>query len=162
MITQEYLKSILSYDPETGLFLWKISRSNRVKIGSEPGCTTNTGYICIKLDSKKYQAHRLAWLYVYGYMPKNDVDHINGNRIDNRIINLREATRSENIQNLKKCNSNNKTGLLGSCFNKSVNKFQAQIVINYKRIHLGYFNTAIEAHEAYIKAKRELHPYGEL
>jgi hypothetical protein len=162
MLTQEYLKSILSYDPETGLFLWKMSKSNRIKIGDNSGYVTNTGYICIKINSKKYLAHRLVWLYMYGYMPKNDVDHINGIRNDNILLNLREATRSENLQNLKTHHSDNKIGLLGVCFHKRIKKFHAQIKLNYKNNSLGYFDTPEKAHQAYLDAKRKLHEFGTL
>jgi hypothetical protein len=163
MLTQEYLKSILSYDPETGVFVRKIKTTNSVKIGDMAGYITPYGYISISINRKRQQAHRLAWFYIYGEFPKYDIDHINGIRHDNRIENLRLATRSENMQNLKKAKSDNKsTGLLGTFLDKRDGRIYARIKINKNLIHLGCFETKEEAHEAYLTAKRECHEFGTL
>jgi citrate synthase len=99
-LTQEYLKSILDYDLDTGIFTWKVSKANRTKVGDVAGWSYN-GYREIEINNKAYKAHRLAWLYVYGEMPKNLVDHVDGNRSNNKISNLREATYQENSENYK-------------------------------------------------------------
>jgi len=94
-------------------------------------------------------------------MPENEIDHINGIRNDNRICNLREATKSENAQNQRKAPSHNKsTGLIGASFDKRYKKFESKIHINGKSKFLGYFKTAIEAHNAYLTEKRLIHPFG--
>lgn len=157
MITQKYLKSILHYDSETGIFI-RIKITNRKqKIGEICGTLMNRGYISIKIDKKSYLSHRLAWFYVYGKWPKNNIDHINNNKLDNRICNLRDIPQSLNVQNLKKSYSNNKTGLLGVCKQKNSSKWRAEIRINYEKIFLGLFETAELAHEAYLTAKNQIH-----
>lgn len=174
-LTQQYLKECLNYDENTGIFTWRIDRplshfknlhgqrifNNRVSI-NPVGSLDFYGYIVIRILGKLYGAHRLAWLYVYGYFPAEDTDHINGVRTDNRIENLREATRSENNQNIKKCKKNSETGFLGVRANKRDGTFVSRINTKGTHIHLGTFKTAELAHEAYLKAKRELHPFGTL
>lgn len=158
MLTQAELKSKLNYDPETGLFTWLVANSSQIKVSDIAGCKHANGYILIGVNAKRYLAHRLAWLYMIGETPKNDIDHINGVRDDNRIVNLRAATRSENMQNLRKATVRNKSsGLLGATWSKASKKWQSQIKFNGKAIHLGYFNDKYAAHEAYLKKKREIH-----
>ena len=165
-ITQDYLKSILDYDPNTGLFTWKPRDNknfNSLWSGKEAGCIDHYGYCVLRINKKSYKSHRLAFLYVYGEFPPSLIDHINGDPEDNRIINLRKATPSENLQNRKRAHSNNKTGLLGVYrHNQATEKFCAEIRINKKPKYLGIFDTKEQAHNAYLKAKRELHPYGVL
>jgi len=158
MLTQERLKEVLSYDSTTGLFIWAVSRG-KLKNGATAGYNRPDGYNHIKLDYKYYYTHRLAWLYVYGEFPENEIDHINQNRSDNRISNLREANRQENKHNQSKPNKNNASGYLGVYWNKIEKKWSAQIAINGKDKRLGVFNTAEEASEAYLKAKRKLHTF---
>ena len=147
-LSQAYLKSILDYDPETGCFLWKSK--------NKAGGVCPQGYWRIKINKRSYKAHRLAWLYAYGEMPKYFLDHINGDKIDNRLCNLRLATNAENQMNrVKPCVTNN-SGFLGVNFNKQMNKFAARIQSEGKRIHIGYFDTAEEASDAYIAKKTEL------
>lgn len=160
MITQEYLKSVLYYDPNTGLFTWicKKKIKNNKKYA---GYKDKDGYLIITINGKAYKAHRLVFMYVYGIKPKKEVDHINGIVDDNRLINLREANKSSNLQNQKRAHKNNlSTGLLGA--HKQNNLFTSCIRHNGKQIHLGCFKTAEDAHNAYIEAKRKLHPYGTL
>ncbi len=174
-LTQEELKDILNYDHESGIFTWKQRSLNYFK--DSRSCNTwNTryaskvaggkrpdGYLRIVINYKRYFAHRLAWLNVYGEWPRSCIDHINGIKEDNRIVNLRDSTSSENWQNLKKAHKSNKsTGLIGSTFNKQMGKFQAAIRTEVGRKHIGYFESAQQAHEAYIAAKRIFHPYGML
>lgn len=99
MLSQEYLKSILHYDPETGILSWKVDR-RRVKIGQIAGYLC-LGYVAIGIDGKLYKGHRLAWLYMTGEWPKDEIDHINRTKHDNRWVNLREATKEQNCDNRK-------------------------------------------------------------
>lgn len=143
MLTKEKLKSALNYDNETGIFTWKISSNRKIKINSIAGCFVN-GYIRIVFNKKRYLAHRLAWLYTYGYMPKQQIDHINGNRSDNRICNLREANASQNQYN-KKLNLNNTSGVKGVVFDKETKKWRVRITVNKKIISLGYYDNLNDA-----------------
>jgi len=156
-ITQERLKELLGYDPLTGIFIWKVS-GYRLKIGRIAGGFHSTGYWGIMLDGKPYQAHRLAWLYIYGMWPIGVIDHRDHDKANNRIDNLRDVTKSINSQNTIHARKNNSLGMLGASFHKENGKYKAQIQIDGKKKHLGYFNTPIEAHAAYLGAKRELHP----
>lgn len=165
MITQERLKEFLRYDPSTGSFIWLVSRNSRggvVKIGATASYINKAGYISIRLDKKSYLAHRLAHLYMTGKWPENDMDRIDSVRTNNAWSNLREATRSENMQNQKKPRSNNTTGFLGVHFYKERGNYTSKIKVNGKVKHLGYFTTPEEAHGAYIDAKRANHPFNQL
>lgn len=156
-ITQEYLKSILDYEPETGFFRWKVRKSRNTIIGSRAGKDDFHRYSRIVIDKVEHHAHRLAFLYVYGWLPE-EVDHIdvNGSRSDNRICNLRAATRSSNSCNREK-QPNNKTGYKGVTWHKASQKWRAAIVFQGKQNHLGLFDTPEEAHEAYKQAALRLH-----
>jgi len=157
-LTQEQLQQLLSYDPDTGIFTNLKSRG-RVKIGSVAGSKYSNGYICIAIDSKRYLAHRLIWLYVYGEFPANQIDHINEVKDDNRLVNLRLATNQENNHNISTPNKNNTSGYLGVYWYKPYGKWLAQIKVNGKDKHLGYFDTGEEASKAYLAAKRKLHQF---
>lgn len=154
-----YLTSILDYNPETGIFVWKAPRS-KVNVGNFAGHVKKgkKPYVRIMIDGKDYSAHRLAWFYVHGFWPKEHIDHINGNHSDNRIANLREATRSQNRTNSKNCN---KTGLKGVRMRKYIKdggrNWEAQITFNKKTTYLGCYHTKEEAHTAYCDAARRLH-----
>lgn len=156
MLTQERLKEVLNYDPDTGLFTRKIITSNRIKIGDIAG-TLVYGYIVINVNAKRHCAHRLAWLYVYGEFPCKFLDHKNGIRDDNRICNLREATNAENTHNSYKARPKNTTGLRGVSLCK--NRYRSSITVLGKRVSLGVFGTPLEAHQAYLVAKKEFHPF---
>lgn len=143
-LTAEYLRSVLDYDPETGVFTWKVRTSTKVKIGDITGSLDGRGYLQIGVCSRLHKAHRLAWLYVYGEWPKLSIDHINRNRADNRISNLRDVTSKQNNQNAGK-RSDNKSGHPGVYWYKPYNKWRAQIKHNQKKIHLGYFTTIEDA-----------------
>jgi hypothetical protein len=156
MITAEYLRSILNYDEKLGLFTWKIPPCNRVLIGAEAG-TVNQGYIRIQINGKRYFAHRLAWLYVYGKWPILLLDHKDGNTKNNCLTNLREATTHQNQQNQRKCSRSSSSKLIGA--HKCGNKWRSNIKLNNKTIHIGTFNTAIDAHQAYVSKKRQLHEF---
>jgi hypothetical protein len=147
------LKEALDYDSETGEFRWKVTRGKARK-GALAGTPTN-GYVQIGLGGELFKAHQLAWLFVHGAWPELDMDHINGIRSDNRIVNLREATREVNQQNLRKPHADNRNGLLGVVTNHA--RFSARIMVRGKPIYLGTFATPEQAHAAYIDAKRQLH-----
>lgn len=142
MLTQERLKELLKYDSNTGIFTW-IKASQGIKASSQAGCKAN-GYILIGIDYQLYQAHRLAWLYIYGSLPKKQIDHINHNRADNRIINLREVTHQENTKNAPKRKTNT-SGVTGVSWDKDTNKWRSQITINGKATYLGIFSDKLDA-----------------
>lgn len=151
----EYISSLLRYDAETGIFYWKVKRSNKPK-GSTAGTATVHGYIDISIDRKLYKGHRLAWFLTYGEWPKHEIDHINGVTIDNRISNLREATNAQNCLN-RKAYQNNTSGYKGVHWHKASSRWVANIQVGKKRKHLGYFEVKEEAAKAYDKASKELH-----
>lgn len=158
VITAEQLRQIAMYQPDTGIFTWKITRSSVAQAGTEFGSWDLHGYKTVRINRKSYKLHRLAWLYVHGEMPKNDIDHINGIRHDNRICNLRDVTRKTNLENKTKLNTVKKyTSLIGAYFDPKKNVFYSRISINNKSVHLGSFDTEEKAHQAYIDAKRKLH-----
>lgn len=159
MLTQERLKELLSYDPDTGVFTNLTQRGTRAPKGGVAGWITQDGYINIQIDGKKYQAHRLAWLYVYGEFPEKSLDHVNEIKDDNRLVNLRLATKQENGHNVSSLQINNTSGFRGVSWHKSAKKWIATITINGKNKHLGYFNTAEESSEVYLKAKRKFHAF---
>jgi HNH endonuclease len=164
MLTQEQLKSILHYNPETGIFTrlhWLDKRGRKWGGQINIGCISTTdGYLYISVNNKKHAAHRLAFLYIYGSSPINQIDHINGIRNDNRFINLRSCTAEYNLQNQRNPHTNNVSGLLGvHTSNNKSKSFRSKITANGIQKHIGYFKCKEEAHEAYLKAKRELHPF---
>ena len=145
MMNQSELKKILYYNQKTGVFIWMVSKSNRVKVGDIAGSLHIIhGYIKIKINGKLYQAHRLAFLYVNGMLPKDEVDHINHNKADNRFSNLREVTHRENGKNLSKITTNT-SGIMGVSWHKSNLRWIAFITVLKKRINLGSF---VQFHEA--------------
>jgi HNH endonuclease len=146
MISRERLMDVLSYDPDTGIFTWKI-QSGRMKPGQVAGTKHSQGYVVISIDRKFYFAHRLAWIYVYGDLPEADMDHKNRVRNDNRISNLRKSDRTHNNANKPSC----RDGLKGCHFVESVNKWRSTIKKDGIKIHIGYFNTELEANEAYFR-----------
>lgn len=156
-LTQERLKELLSYDPETGVFVWVKRTGNQYTIGMVAGCLHWKGYLRIQIDRKKYFAHRLAWLYITGVFPPNETDHINRNRADNRFVNLREVTGSQNQHNSNKSLSNT-SGFKGVSYHTHSKKWHAYIKLNHARKHLGYFSTPEEASAAYLAAKPIYHP----
>ena len=144
-LTQARLKELLSYDPDTGEFMWvRRGRGFRFKCGS----VGLGGYISIRVDKKLYLAHRLAFLYAYGELPEFDIDHINGNKKDNRLVNLRQATRAQNTFNVG-VRRNNTSGYKGVSWDKGKGKFAAYAMICGKKKHLGRFDAAEEASAAY-------------
>ncbi len=156
-LTAEKVRELLDYDPETGAIHWRVSVNNRVKVGVLAGWKRPDGYLQIRIDGKLYKAHRLALLIINGTWPTDQVDHINGVRDDNRITNLREASRSLNQQNQMRPRSDNTSGYLGVSWNSACKSFMARIMIQGKLLYLGSFTDPAEAHQAYLTAKRQLH-----
>lgn len=143
------------YLPESGLFIWKVRRPH-IKVGDAAGCVAcDTGYVLLSVDNVKYKAHRIAWLVTHGDLPKMDIDHINGDRSDNRISNLRAVDRRVNLQNMRWATSLNKSGLLGVSPNHK--RWAASIRVNGKKKHLGTFDTPQQAQEAYVVEKAISH-----
>jgi hypothetical protein len=158
VLTASRLKDLIHYNPGTGIFTWKVIKSRSANIGSVAGGVNFKGYITIGIDGKRYTAHRLAFLFMNGEFPSDEVDHANGIRIDNRWSNLREATGSENQQN-HKINCNNTSGYLGVCKFTGTNRWLAQIAVNGRNKYLGLFDTPKAAHAAYLAAKAKLHKF---
>ena len=152
-LTQDKLQEALSYDPDTGEFMWKLRSADRIKVGDVAGSLKANGYIGIQICGKLYKAHRLAWLYTHGSWPSDQIDHINCVKHDNRINNLREATQSQNLADRPAW----RDGLKGASFNKHANKWHASIQKDGHSSHLGYFTSEEEANCAYAGAARQLH-----
>jgi hypothetical protein len=146
-LTQQMLQRLVYYDPETGVFSCrKEGEHGTRKEGDILSSVDNTGYNRFRILGTKYLAHRLAWLYMTGSFPSNMIDHKNHDKQDNRWCNLREANHLSNSQNRKT-----------PCVDKHRGKFRARICSNYKEIHVGYFDTAEEAANAYYAAKKQHH-----
>ena len=139
MLNQKTLKKYLNYDPETGVFKRKIN-SGKAKIGDVAGGINGSGYICIRINSVKYRAHRLAWLYVHGKFPDNQIDHINRIKTDNRIENLRDVTQSVNAKN-RDLPSNNTSGHIGVKWNKKQQAWKVAVCQG----HYGRFKCKLDA-----------------
>jgi hypothetical protein len=150
------MKDFLQYDRDTGDFHWLRARPRGIKPGDLAGCITADGYRYIRLLNRPYYAHRLAWFYVTGDWPLGWLDHINGDRLDNRFSNLREANHSQNQQNLS-VNRKNRSGLLG--VGAARHKWRSTIRINGAFIHLGLFDNPRDAHKAYLEAKTQHHTF---
>lgn len=150
------VRELLRYDPVSGVFTNAVTRHRRAKAGDIAGSIHKAGgYIEISIDGKRYLAHRLAWLYMMGRWPENHIDHRDGDRKNNAWANLRDASRRINQQNFRHATVANRSGLLGAF--RHGTRFKSSIRVNGLPKHLGYFATAIEAHHAYLRAKREYH-----
>ena len=160
LITQMRLKELFNYCADTGIFTRKIAvgRHGRHKKGTLAGTKSRSGYRVISINSRRYMAHKLAWLYVYGELPKNDIDHINRIKHDNRISNLRLASRSQNMQNVAK-HKHNSSGQKGVSWMPSRNKWRAYINYNYKQLHIGTFDTFEDAVAAYKSMAIKVHDF---
>lgn len=147
----EELKEYFKYEPETGKLFWNKRPSNRVVVGSEVGNYNDQGYKVCRFKGKALRVHRIVWAVTKGEHPAEFIDHINGDKGDNRLNNLRVVSNAENLQNMK----NSK----GYTYHRKLNKWMAQIAVNKEHKYLGVFDTEHEAHAAYLKAKKELHPF---
>ncbi len=164
MLTQENLKEVLNYNPETGVFTWKkrvfdTPRAGKIwnaRFSGKKAGGLSGVYLKIGINKKQYFTHRLVFLYMTGKFPPNEVDHINEIKIDNRFVNLRLATRAENQANVKRISSNN-SGYKGVHFNKNDRKWISQIAYKGNRTHLGSYDSPEEAHAAYCQAADKFH-----
>lgn len=166
-LTCLYVKECLSFNPETGILTWlhrprehfKSDKTYKTFIskcaGKVAGWVESYGYINIRINGKAYKAHRLAWLIYHGKWPDDFIDHINGNKSDNRMCNLRDVDKFQNAQNIAKPSSNT-LGFIGVAKASKGTGYRAQIFCRGKNIHLGRFPTIEEAVEAREKAQREL------
>lgn len=159
-ITYEDFAAAFEYNAETGE-VFRTGRSSKYSEFTETDATgtyESSGYLCINFLGRGYRLHRVAWMLYYKKWPNFNIDHINGDRKDNRLCNLRDATHRINAQNLRTAPKRSTTGLLGVTLKKHNGKYAAQITIDGKKTHLGYFDRAEEAHQAYLEAKRKYHP----
>ena len=149
-MSAEELRALVAYDAETGQM-----------IGIAPGRVGSQfladGYLRISIDRAMYRVHRLAWLYVYGSWPEQQIDHINGDRADNRIANLRDVSPKQNTHNQRQAHRNNLSGLLGVRKKTRDGTYHAVIKVDGKQRYLGSFKDPAEAHAVYVAAKRDLH-----
>lgn len=168
ILTQEIVRSLLDYDPETGIFTWrhrdrkyfKTDRARKIWNAKFPGKKAGTmhdGYYRIGIFDRVFFAHRLAILYVTGSFPDIEIDHIDRNKLNNAFKNLRMVNRTVNTQNVFSPTPRNKLQIRGVSQVPS-KKFVAQITANGKYYHLGRFDSAEEAGAAYMAAKKVLHP----
>lgn len=148
-LTAARLREVLNYDPNTGAFTWR-SHRNKVRPGTKAGTLSGRGYVQIRVDYKRYYAHRLAWLHVHGVWP-DTIDHLNGDGLDNRIVNLRDVSQQVNLQNIRA--ARNKHGFTGVVFHRRSGLYHSTIKVNKRATSLGYYRTPEEAHRAYLSAK---------
>ena len=152
----DLLRERIDYDPETGVLRWKESLGIKTVAGKECGGLHSSGYRNIVINKRPFRAHRIAFALFYGKWPIDQIDHINGIKDDNRISNLREASREENAANRAK-SKNNTSGFKGVYWGNWANKWVAQIFFKKKRIYLGLFDCPQKAHNAYVVAANKLH-----
>jgi hypothetical protein len=151
------LEDVLRYEPGTGKFFWLVARPRKTKAGDPAGHLNKASYIEIRYNHITYQAHRIAWYLHTGKDPcPLDIDHINGDRADNRISNLRLATPAQNAKNQPKKQGTTST-YKGVSWYKRHRKWQAQIRVDGQSIYLGYYNNELDAHLAYCAAAARLH-----
>lgn len=156
-LTAERLRELLDYNPITGIFTKPTTSTYIGYRVQSVGSIAKNGYVIICLDGGRHRAHRLAWLHTHGEWPKDQIDHIDGNRSNNAIANLRDVTNAINGQNIRTANHDSISGLLGVC-KAPRGRWIASISINRKSTYLGIYSTPELAHEAYLAAKRTMHP----
>ena len=157
-LTAETARQSLSYCPDTGVFIrLQSGRTRHCNVGLPAGGATSTGYVTISVAGHSYKAHRLAWLICHGEWPSGQIDHINGIRTDNRLLNLRVVNNRENAENKRHATKLNKSGYLGVSWHKGQRKWRAEIKHKGKKIYLGTFATSEDAYEAYLQKKRSIH-----
>lgn len=155
------LREVIHYEPTSGVFTRKVRLAQRHQAGDRADTEITSprmlGYRRVSLFSQRYLAHRVAWLYVHGVWPEKHIDHINGEKGDNRIANLREADDQLNLENVRRPRSGSKTGFLGVYFHKQNKNYIARIQVHGQTRHIGVFDTPEEAHQAYLVVKRKSH-----
>ena len=162
--TQAELRAAVDYNPETGIFTWRarpgLTKGERIFnlnfAGKKAGSLQLNGYAVIRINQRLLYSHRLAWIWMTGRPPAHSIDHIDGDPANNRFCNLREVSPSQNSQNAKR-RRDNTSGFKGVWFNRDAKCYQARISFQRKIHHLGSFNCAREAHEAYARAAQKLH-----
>lgn len=155
MITHERLKELFRY--ENGILVRNITTSSKAIKGTSPQYIDKDGYLIVSIDRRKYRVHRLVFLYFNGEHPSLDIDHIDGDRINNKIENLRHVSRAVNMHNLKSAHRDNAQKLLGAFHKKGSKVYFSRIHINGKSKYIGTYSSAIDAHQAYLKEKRKYH-----
>lgn len=148
----------LAYDAETGVFTWIKSLNAKAKVGAVAGTVTHEGYRRIRLHGRTMCAHRLAWFFTHGELPEAEIDHVDGNRDNNAIKNLRACLPHENHQN-RTVMATNKTGYLGVSAVKNTKKYLATIMTEGRTYRLGHFDDPHTAAQAYANAKASLHTF---
>lgn len=151
-LTVERLRGLIEYDPMTG----KFSRGGELVREFLAG---RYGRLQVYVDRRLHYAARVAFAHFHGHWPKGQIDHINGDHTDNRIENLRDVTNAQNAQNRSRPRHCNSTGFLGVSFHKQSGRYRARIMVDGVMRSLGFHATAEQAHEAYLTAKREVHPH---
>lgn len=155
MLNADDARAVWTYNPETGDLIWNVKPSIGTKEGSVAGTLTAAGYRRVRYRRKHYLAHRLVWLHVVGEWPQDEIDHIDRNKLNNRIENLRVVGRKHNQQNQRAARKDNSLGTRGVCVKRG--RYVAQISIDGKVTHLGYYQSAEEAQAAYNKARAKHH-----
>ena len=155
-ISADLVRALFTYVPTTGEFFNRLTTGTKAKQGELAGYITDNNYVEVTILSRKYKAHRLAWLYTYGTFPAALLDHIDGDRLNNALYNLREATATQNLYNTP-IRSDNTSRYKVVALDRRWNKFRAYINIEGKQQSLGYYDTAEEAGSAYVSAAKELH-----
>jgi hypothetical protein len=156
-LTAERLRALLSYDARTGVLTRIVRTSNRCRVGDTAGSLTFYGYLSVCVDGKDHFAHRLAWLYMTGEWPRGNIDHIDGDKTNNRWSNLRDVDQAVNMQNLRAAHKDSTTGLLGVSYCKERRRWYARIYARGHRASLGGFSSAEDASAAYQAAKKRHH-----
>lgn len=152
------LREILDYLPDTGILLWRKKISRKVVVGKVAGCADAYGYTQLRVEGVQYKAHRIAWAIYYGQWPEENIDHINGIKTDNRLLNLRAANQKQNLQNSAR-RSDNRSGHVGVSWYKKTRSWRADITVNGVTTYLGSFHDKREAITAYLEAKSRLHTF---
>jgi hypothetical protein len=150
------LRELLHYDPDTGVFQWRVQRPKAVP-GKTVGSIQAIGYLVIRVDARLHYGHRLAWLYMTGAWPSRKIDHRDGQKHNNCWANLRDVEDRVNAENVRQARCHGVSGHLGANKTKWPDKWRAIITVRGKQKHLGIFADPAEASAAYVEAKRKLH-----
>jgi len=157
-LTADRARTVLRYEAETGRVFWCQSLSKRAAAGREAGTINGDGRRQVSIDGRRYLTHRIVWLIVHGAWPAHEIDHIDGDKLNNRVENLRDATRTINAQNTRHARRHSRSGLLGAFWFKRDATWVSKIRIGGHMTHLGYFDTPEKAHAAFVAAKRKHQP----
>lgn len=141
--SQTVLCDLFDYNSSTGKLFWKTEKAYKINVGDEAGWITDRGYRYVQIDGQTFPVHRIIWVIVHGVEP-DEIDHINGKKLDNRIVNLRSVSHTENTKNLTRP-LRNTSGFIGVSWHKPLNKWRVQTSIDGKKKHLGYFDNIVDA-----------------